>query len=139
MGTEIDDRERESTQQEPEDERGEEVLRMTIAPGALDLIGSAARGERAPEGFTFYLDGDLASMAAQKRFLAGQGFELAQSDVYPVVHADDTERALKLLWEHRVDGWWNYREKLIAAEICTEDGFRSALHERVEAGRRTSE
>jgi hypothetical protein len=90
------------------------------------LLGSAIRGER--EDLAFTLDGDLRQMAAQEQFLQSHGIRVGRTDVYPGVYTDEDKlRALKLIWENRVEGWWNYRRQFVEFQICTEAEFDAAF------------
>jgi len=89
-------------------------------PGSVyDLINAAAKKERAPSEFTFSLQGDLMQMGTQKSFLLGRGFEVKQSDVYPMIKAEDEVRALNAIWATKITGWWHYKEKYIKYNICS--------------------
>ena len=98
--------------------------------GVLNLIGS--HGTR-DEGYKFLFDGDLCQMSAQKEFLHSRQFEIGQCGVYPAVKDQETfDRAIKAIWENRVKGWWNYKDKLITLQACTHDEFMAALKVSVE-------
>lgn len=96
-----------------------------LEPGVAGIIMSAGSNPR--EGFDFSLDGDLCQMSAQKQFLRDKGFAVDQSDVYPVLRKSDAKRAMKLIWKHRVDGWWSYKRHYVDMGICTEEEFKQAL------------
>lgn len=91
----------------------------------MGLLGSA--GEEAPEEYGFSVSGDLNQMAEQKRFLLSHGFDIRQNDVYPSIKGSDKKRALELIWNHRVAGWWHYDEKYYDLKICTKEEFDKAL------------
>lgn len=69
------------------------------------------------------LNGDLCQMSSQKRILEGQGFSIEQTDVYPTVKEEDTERALLYFYINKTDGWWNYEDDFIKEGICTKEEF----------------
>lgn len=98
---------------------------FSIAPGTLDSLSTAGR-----HGGAYYLlYGDLSQMGIMKRVLqeSGRFPTLTYADVYPGFAKDDEEnyvRALCFLFERRVAGWWNQREKLIRYGICTEDEYK---------------
>jgi hypothetical protein len=74
------------------------------------------------------LQGDLNQMSIQAEALRAHGFEIGFSDVYPIVKTeDDFKRALRLLWDHEVPGWWHYKEKMTQYGICTEESWKEKL------------
>jgi hypothetical protein len=96
--------------------------------GGIETLIVAAADRRRDEGFTHLLEGDLSQMSAQKKFLRGEGFEVGQNDVYPALRDEETFlRAIKLIFEHRVEGWWNYERKLVEHGICTQPEFDAAI------------
>lgn len=97
-----------------------------MTEGAFNLMKSA--GSQCSEEFTFYLSGDLNQMSTQKDFLVQSGFEVSQSDVYPVLKEVDKKRALELIFKHRVPGWWHYSKEYYALGICTEKEYTKALN-----------
>lgn len=77
----------------------------------------------------FLLDGDLSQMLRQEEFLSSRGMDVGHSDVYPGLYTEeDFKKALKLIWDNRVDGWWNYKTEYINHAICTSELFDSALN-----------
>lgn len=99
---------------------------ITKSDGIADLLLSAVRKER-DTGFAS-LNGDLNQMALQKDFLVGQGLDLGQSDVYPIVRTEeDWKRALGLFWRYKVQGWWHYEAHYVKYNICTKEEFARAL------------
>ncbi len=95
-----------------------------------NLINSAANNE-SNKSHTFFIDGDLLQMSEQKRFLQSRGFNVQQNNVYPCLRQEDVERALKLIWENRVEGWWHYEEKYVELGICTKEEFWARLNNSV--------
>ena len=71
------------------------------------------------------LEGDLNQMWGMKRFLTEHGFQLGQSDVYPIIKKEDVIQALHIIYIEKPEGWWHYKEKYIKFEVCTKDGFKS--------------
>ncbi len=72
--------------------------------------------------YNFTLNGDLSQMATQKVFLVKNGFDVGQLDVYPALKTEEEYlRAIKLIFEHRIEGWWNYKDdcKEIKIELLT--------------------
>jgi hypothetical protein len=100
--------------------------RMTVATGVLGLIGKA--GTQA-DGYMHIINGgDLQQMAAQIEFLQGRGFDVGNSDVYPALRSEeDLTKALRAIFESRVDGWWNLEDQLTKRGICTADEFVAAF------------
>ena len=105
-----------------------------VDPGVLGLMSSAVAGATA-QGYTFTLEGDLCQMSTQKQFLQGRGFDVGQDDVYPCLKPEDKERALKMIWEGRVEGWWHYLKQYEKFNICTEEEFRVALKTEIANGK----
>lgn len=79
------------------------------------------------ENYSYFLDGDLSQMSIQRRFLNERGIRTEQRNVYPCLRPSDVKQALTLIWENHVEGWWNYRDKIIELEICTEENFYNRL------------
>jgi hypothetical protein len=74
--------------------------------------------------------GDLCQMGTMGRVLREAGFAVITSGTYPGFPKeaeDEYVRALKYLYDHRVDGWWGQRGKLIEHKVCTEAEFDTAL------------
>jgi hypothetical protein len=92
----------------------------------LDLLNSAANDERNKD-YTFFLSGDLSQMSTQRSFLSSRGFDLKQNNVYPCLKEEDVEKALKLIWEQRVEGWWHYEDRYVKHGICTKEEFWTRL------------
>ena len=102
-------------------------MQFSISNGVFDLLCCGADKVTASSEYTFYLSGDLCQMSSQKSFLRNQGFGVSQSNVYPVLKEEDVPRALKLIYDHRVEGWWHYKEKYVKHDICTAEEFDTAL------------
>lgn len=102
--------------------------------GVMGLMAHAVNGSNAT-GFAS-LNGDLNQMSIQADFLRAQGFTIRFSDVYPVIETeDDFKRALKLLWDRQVAGWWHYRERMIEYGICTNESWTNKLQAYTETRR----
>jgi hypothetical protein len=72
--------------------------------------------------------GDLNQMIAQENFLTKRGFDVGSRDVYPALKTqEDYDRAVKLIFECRVDGWWRFEEDLIRLGVCTQEEFNKVL------------
>ena len=105
--------------------------RLQVGEGVLGLLAQA-NTRKAGYGIVVG-DGDLCQMAAQGRFLRERGMDIGNIDVYPAVRTREEElQALRLMWEGRVDGWWNLRERFVREGICTADEAADALHHEVE-------
>ena len=87
----------------------------------------AAKDDEKNLGYTFFLNGDLSQMSNQRSFLSSKGISLKQNNVYPCLRDIDVKKALTLIWENRVDGWWHYKERYVQHEICTEEQFNNRL------------
>ena len=73
------------------------------------------------------MDGDLCQMANQRRFLNERGISTAQNNVYPCLKNDDIEKAMRLIWEQRCDGWWHYEDQYVEYGICTKEQYLERL------------
>jgi len=87
-----------------------------------DLLMSAVnKVEVSKKEFNFYLQGDLCQMGLQKSFLLEHDFIVEQSDVYPVLNEADVPKALTLLFENKIEGWWHYKKELSELGITSEE------------------
>lgn len=82
---------------------------------------------KASEEYTFFLSGDLNQMSIQKSFLISQGFDVGQTNVYPVLKHCDVTAALKLIYDKKIEGWWQYSKECIKRNICTTAEFTHQL------------
>lgn len=99
---------------------------FSVSSGVASLISKAGSVPKKAPVFT--IDGDLSQMAKQAEFLRGRGIEVGYADVYPVLFSEeDTARALKLIWESKVDGWWHYKAAYAKRGICDSTAFDAAL------------
>lgn len=95
--------------------------------GVMSLLSSAGSG-KTDQRQKWYLSGDLRQMSEQEDFLKRNGFNVGRSDAYPVLYSeDDHKRALSLIFEHSVPGWWHYQNKYIEYGICTGREFNDKL------------
>lgn len=79
----------------------------------IELLQAANKGEK-NEKYSFYLDGDLCQMSAQRSFLNNHGISTMQNNVYPCVRESDVKNALTLIWDNRVEGWWHYEKNYVS-------------------------
>ena len=101
-------------------------LRFTTSGGVLGVLAGANSTTRGCE--IVVGGGDLHQMSVQSRFLRGQGMTIGHVDVYPSVRTEEEKvQALRLLWEHKVEGWWNLEHDFIRAGICTQEEFDMKL------------
>lgn len=100
-------------------------MHFQMAPGTLTAL------QNMDDNRAYYtFGGDLNQMGLIFRRLADAGFPVVKSNVYPGFPRDQEEeykRALRFVYEHQVEGWWNQREKLIAYGICTQEEFTATL------------
>ena len=101
-------------------------MKLTACNGVLDLLNSS-KTAKASEEYTFFLSGDLNQMSTQKSFLIRQGFDVGQTNVYPVLKPNDVTKALKLIYENKIEGWWQYSKECISRGICTTVEFTQEL------------
>jgi len=100
-------------------------------PGVMSLIASAGTKQ---EGFKFLLNGDLNQMAIQRDFLREQGFSVGQVDVYPALQAqEEYDKAITLIWQRHIAGWWHYKLRLVELGVCTAEEFTQAFGPRRES------
>ena len=98
---------------------------FSVTPDVLGVLGMAGTSTGHEE---IVGHGDLCQMAAQGRFLASRGFDVGHQDVYPALRTkEDADRAYRLFWEHKVDGWWNMSHEFLRRGICSEAEFIEAL------------
>ena len=101
-------------------------MQFSMDEGVFGLLSTAQEAKASPE-YTFYIKGDLCQMSSQGSFLKKYGFSVSQSNVYPVIKEEDVPKALRLIYESRVEGWWHYKEKYTELGICTPEEFDEAL------------
>ena len=67
-----------------------------------------------------FLDGDLNQMANQHKFLANRGIPLHRVNVYSVINGkENIKKAMQLILDMKVDGWWHYKTECIDYGVCT--------------------
>lgn len=100
-------------------------LGFSVAPGV-----GAALANRGDDRAYFVFEGDLNQMGIIYARLLWAGFRVVKSDVYPGFPRDQEEeyiKALRFLFDNRVEGWWNQERDLVRYEICTQGEFDKAL------------
>jgi|WetSurMetagenome_2_1015567.scaffolds.fasta_scaffold1001102_2 hypothetical protein len=105
-------------------------MQFTMIQRVLSLLCTSNEA-RTPNEYTFNLSGDLCQMSTQGSFLSKQGFSVRQSNVYPVLKEEDVPRALKLIYDLNVEGWWHYKDRYIKHAICTSEDFQKKLEDQV--------
>jgi hypothetical protein len=93
---------------------------------ALSWALTAKAHDKLRDGHDIVGNGDLCQMMAQAEALRNGGFDVGRRDVYPTVPAKDRERAVRFLWERRVEGWWNLEHDLVP-KIISQEEFDLAL------------
>lgn len=78
----------------------------------------------AKEKFSFFLQGDLNQMAAQRIFLASREIPTQQQNVYPCLKPSDVRKALALIYMFKTAGWWHYQTQYVELGICTVEEFK---------------
>lgn len=92
-----------------------------------DLLKSAVNGEE-NRNFSFYIEGDLCQMSAQRSFLNARGIETKQNNVYPCLRQEDVAEALHMIWDSKVEGWWHYMDDYVRHSVCTKEEFLAYLN-----------
>jgi hypothetical protein len=82
-------------------------------------------------GFEFPLLGEENQMWHQKIFLQQQGFEVGWASKYPALKTRrEFYEAVELIYEHKVDGWWLYKELLIQMGVFDDEAeFMQVLND----------
>ena len=75
------------------------------------------------------MSGDLCQMSDQERFLSFEGIIFERQNVYRIVSEDQVEKALGLIWNKKINGWWHYLDKYIKLGICTKEEYSKSLRE----------
>ncbi len=103
-----------------------------ISGGTMEWLRSyKATPVMGPHAY-YLLIGDLNQMGIMERTLKDAGFPVvrSQSGTYPGFLKQDKDefvKALRYLFEHRVEGWWG--QDIVKHGICTDAEFKSALSE----------
>lgn len=87
--------------------------------GPIDYVLTTARG---------------AQSEAVIRFLEEQGLPVEDFEGSPAfreAHTSEYRQALKLLFENRIDGWWNLRLAMLREQVCSEGEFKKVMKEKV--------
>lgn len=101
------------------------MVGFTVSPEIANLIDGA---DRSKDAVRFTLDGDLSQMSRQEQFLKSRGFTVGRNNVYPGLYTEeDFERALRVIWQFKIAGWWHYQTQYLKYQICTENDFTTAL------------
>ena len=81
-------------------------------------------------GYRYVFDrGDLRQIAAQMEFLRKHGFQIGSVNAFPAVRTEeDLKKGLTLIWNNKVDGWWNYKDRFSRYGICSDADFNIALN-----------
>jgi len=75
-----------------------------------------------------FLKGDQYQIAEQVKFLKGVGIGVTcASGCYVLAREKEARRALSLIWEMEIPGFWHYREELLQLRICREEEFQAAV------------
>ena len=72
----------------------------------------------------FSLIGDLCQMYEQRSFLRGHKIVVFKRNKLQQL---DVEKALKLIWENKVQGWWLYEDQYLKHGICSQQQLTEAL------------
>ena len=78
----------------------------------------------------FSMQGDLNQMGIQRSVLSKCGVPVNTSEGIPYMFESEEVfvKAMQIMWDNSVEGWWNYREYLINANICTKQGYKDKLN-----------
>ncbi len=109
---------------------------FSVAPGALLALTGAGTSTTDESAEQVSLDGDLGQMGTMAHKLREAGLDIRHSDVYPVLQGDEIETGLRLLFERRIDGWWNQKREMVARGICTDEEFTAKLSAQVAAAKK---
>lgn len=103
------------------------VISMKDPINVINLLNNAA--SKRNDGFMFTLSGgDLHTMSVHATYLQKQGFEIGFVDVYPSLKTiEEKKRALQMIYDSHIEGWWCYKRDLIEMGICTDKEFNARL------------
>lgn len=111
---------------------------FTVSSGVLGLMSGANHARNTD--YKFYMDGDLCQMSKQDDFLREQGFDVGRNDVYPCLRTqEEFDRAIKLIYDREVEGWWHYDKRLVEIKHCTQEQFSAKLNAYCEQQKRNRE
>lgn len=97
----------------------------SVAPGMWDALAN-----RDDNRAYYTLSGDLGQMGTMYRFLLDRGYPVVKWDVHPGFAKDQEAqyiRALRDIFEWRVEGWWNQERDLVKYGVCTQEAYDLAL------------
>lgn len=104
-------------------QRDKRNLRIRVHEGIVHLIHSIEK----KDPVIFLLDGDLDQMSIQEGFLKSKGIRVGINGGRPGLFSEeDFKKSLKLIWQFKVKGWWNYFQRYISYSICTKEEFEKA-------------
>jgi len=103
----------------------------------MDLLFN--KDSEASKEFDFSLRGDLGQMGSQRSFLVEMNIQVQQNNVYPVIRDCDVKKALTLIYQSKIEGWWNYDDEYKKFGICSKETFKKELHDQVKENKRTWE
>jgi len=70
----------------------------------------------------YTLSGTIAKMNVQRAYLAENGFEFEDMGPYPALRTlDEFHRAVLMIWEKKLPGWYCYHDTLHAIGVSHED------------------
>lgn len=94
-----------------------------------EVLGRVEKANTRTSEYTHILcGGDLHQLGIWEEFLLRNRIEVGNQDVYPAFKTAEVRKtAIRLLWEERVEGWWNLNKEVLRLEIATEDEIRTAF------------
>ena len=96
--------------------------KINLSTKSFAFIKFAPTDGHRSSGFEFPLLGEENQMWHQKNFLQQQGFEIGWADKYPALKTRrNFYEAVKLIYEHKVDGWWLYKDLLIQMSLLYDE------------------
>jgi hypothetical protein len=75
------------------------------------------------------LRGTSEQLAAQEKVLRERGFAVGTLNNQPYLLSEDLlNDAIRVFWETKTPGWWNYRRELVhVLGVCTNEEFDAAF------------
>lgn len=77
------------------------------------------------------IQGDLNQMITQQKFLSAFSITMRQHDIYFYVKESDVKKALQLIYDNKVEGWWHYQEDYEKFNIATNEEFQNRLENQI--------